>query len=78
MQLLDSSRLSGTITTEEERRMVLDSSAADTDEGDYIINEVTDDKFVLETSEGNTFIGSGTLFTTELKIGDEITFQDDE
>ena len=47
--------------------MLLDSSAADTDEGDYIINEVTDDKFVLETSEGNTFIGSGTLFTSELK-----------
>ena len=70
-------RLSGTITTEEERRMVLDSSAADTDEEDYIINEVTDNKFILENSQGNTFIGSGTLFTSELKIGDEITFQDD-
>jgi len=70
-------RLSGTITTEEERRMVLDSSAADTDEEDYILNEVTDDKFILENSQGNTFIGSGTLFTSELKIGDEITFQDD-
>ena len=70
-------RLSGTITTEEERRILLDSSAADTDEGDYILSEQTDDKFILENSQGNTFIGSGTLFTSELKIGDEITFQDD-
>ena len=70
-------RLSGTITTEEERRMLLDSSAADTDEGDYLLSEQTEEKIVMETSEGNTFIGSGTLFTSELKIGDQITFQDD-
>jgi hypothetical protein len=70
-------RLSGTITTEEERRILLDSSAADTDEGDYIISEQTDEKFVMENSQGNTFIGSGTLFTSELKIGDKIQFQDD-
>jgi hypothetical protein len=31
----------------------------------------------MENSQGNTFIGSGTLFTSELKIGDQITFQDD-
>ncbi len=35
-------------------------------------------RIVLESQTQNTILGKGTKFTTELKIGDQITFLDDE
>ena len=72
-------KLSGTISSDKDE-LILDASAADTDVGDFLILEDASggDRVVLETSLSNTMLGKGTRFTSELKIGDQITFLDDE
>ena len=75
----DNKELSGTISTATDE-LILDASAADTDVGAFLILEDNSggDRIVLESQTQNTILGKGTKFTTELKIGDQITFLDDE
>ena len=74
-------KLSGTISSDKDE-LILDASAADTDVGDFLILEDASggDRVVLEdeTQVQNTILGKGTLFTSELKIGDQITFLDND
>ena len=60
--------------------ILLDASAADTDVGSNLVLEDTlgNSNLILESQPQNTLVGKGTKFTTELKIGDQIVFQDDE
>ena len=71
----DNKQISGTISSETDE-LLLDATAADTDEGAFLIFEDAsgNDRVVLETSLSNTMLGKGTRFTSELKIGDQITF----
>ena len=73
----DNKEISGTISSKDDQ-LLLDASAADTDEGDFLVSEQGEDKFVLESTLSNAITGKGTRFTTELKIGDQITFKDDD
>ena len=72
----DNKVLSGTLSTSTDE-LLLDASAADTDEGAFLLTE-DNDRVILETQAQSTILGKGTKFNTELKIGDQITFLDDE
>jgi len=75
----DNKVISGTLSSDVDE-ILLDASAADTDVGSNLVLEDTlgNSNLILESQPQNTLVGKGTKFTTELKIGDQITFQDDD
>ena len=75
----DNKVISGTLSSNVDE-LILDASASDTDVGSNLVLEDTlgNSNVILENQPQNTLIGKGTKFTSELLIGDQITFQDDD
>ena len=71
--------ISGTLSSDVDE-LILDASASDTDVGSNLVLEDTlgNSNLILESQPQNTLKGKGTKFTSELLIGDQIEFQDDE
>ena len=75
----DNKVISGTLSSVVDE-LILDASASETDVGSNLVLEDTlgNSNVILENQPQNTLIGKGTKFTSELLIGDQITFQDDD
>ena len=75
----DNKVISGTLSSVVDE-LLLDASASETDVGSNLVLEDTlgNSNVILESQPQNTLVGKGTKFTSELLIGDQIEFQDDD